>query len=163
MQGADKLWPEFAENPLNLGGDVGTSMLWVLHPHGDVPRAQEVINGVFLGPPDGVGESVRNGQHSPSDFRWFTRYAGWAPGQLQHECRSAVWFTAAAGRGVIMGAENTPGQTFWLQVLALMGGEYAELSDRVIAALNNEALETSSPPPGPDSGASDSGQGQELS
>ncbi len=55
---------------LHLGGDVGSDMLHVLHPHGDVRSVVEVVNGVFLGSIEGAVESVRAGQHPASDFRW---------------------------------------------------------------------------------------------
>jgi Uncharacterized ACR, COG1678 len=58
-----------ADNPLNLGGDVGGDMLHVLHCHSDVPHASEVINGIFIGSPTGAVEVVQNGQHPASDFR----------------------------------------------------------------------------------------------
>jgi putative transcriptional regulator len=75
--------------------------------------------------------------------RWFTRYAGWAPGQLQHECAGGVWFTAAAGRGVILASEHETGRVLWHKVLELMGGDYADLSQRVTSMLEPEG----SPPP----------------
>jgi putative AlgH/UPF0301 family transcriptional regulator len=34
--------------------------------------------------------------------RWFTRYSGWGPGQLERECASGVWFTAAASSAFIL-------------------------------------------------------------
>lgn len=63
--------------------------------------------------------------------RWFTRYAGWAPGQLQLECESGVWLVAAAGRGVVLASGKETGEEFWHKVLTLMGGDYAALSREV--------------------------------
>ena len=53
--------------------------------------------------------------------RWFTRYAGWGAGQLQRECASGVWFTAAASSAFVLqqGAEDrgASGREMWHQVL----------------------------------------------
>ena len=53
--------------------------------------------------------------------RWFTRYSGWGPGQLQRECASGVWFTAAASSAFVLqqGAEDrgASGREMWHQVL----------------------------------------------
>ena len=52
--------------------------------------------------------------------RWFTRYSGWGPGQLQRECASGVWFTAAAGSAFILqqGEQDrgASGREMWHQV-----------------------------------------------
>ncbi len=52
--------------------------------------------------------------------RWFTRYSGWGPGQLQRECASGVWFTAAASSAFILqqGAQDRgpSGRDMWHQV-----------------------------------------------
>lgn len=34
--------------------------------------------------------------------RWYARYAGWAPEQLERECKAGVWFTAAASAPLIL-------------------------------------------------------------
>ena len=53
--------------------------------------------------------------------RWFTRYAGWGAGQLQRECASGVWFTAAASSAFVLqqGAADrgASGREMWHQVL----------------------------------------------
>ena len=52
--------------------------------------------------------------------RWFTRYSGWGPGQLQRECASGVWFTAAASSAFILqqGEQDrgASGREMWHQV-----------------------------------------------
>ena len=53
--------------------------------------------------------------------RWFTRYSGWGAGQLQRECASGVWFTAAASSAFVLqqGTEDrgASGRDMWHQVL----------------------------------------------
>lgn len=131
VQGAEVLCPEFEGEPLNLGGDVGRDTLHVLHPFRDLEGAQGVLNGVCVGGFKGAKEAVRSGEAAPGDFRWFTRYAGWAPGQLESECEQGVWFTAAAGRDVVLRPCEGDGRDMWHGVLELMGGDYADLSESV--------------------------------
>lgn len=46
--------------------------------------------------------------------RWFARYAGWGPGQLQRECRAGVWFTAAASPDLILQLpKESNGRDYW--------------------------------------------------
>lgn len=52
--------------------------------------------------------------------RWFTRYAGWGPGQLARECASGVWFTAAASAPLLLQqdpgvARTDSGRAMWHQ------------------------------------------------
>ncbi len=52
--------------------------------------------------------------------RWFTRYSGWGAGQLQRECASGVWFTAAASSALVLqqGCADSAdsGREMWHQV-----------------------------------------------
>ncbi len=77
--------------------------------------------------------AVQSGRAAPRDFKWFSRYAGWSPGQLQQECEAGVWFPAAASANVVLGKgpSTMSGVWMWHQILELMGGEYAKLSDAV--------------------------------
>ena len=66
------------------------------------------------------------------DCRWFNRYAGWGPGQLEAECQAGVWFTAAASSSVILNLDqNLSGREMWHAILEMMGGDYALLSKSV--------------------------------
>lgn len=55
-----------------------------------------------------------------SGNRWFTRYSGWGPGQLQRECASGVWFTAAASSALVLQQncedKADSGREMWHQV-----------------------------------------------
>lgn len=125
--------PEFGENALHLGGDVGDS---TLHMMSSCPLegSLEVGSGVYMGGYDAALRAVRDEREHPSNFKWFCKYSGWAPGQLQREVDAGVWFTAAVGRGVVLqqaGQGGAAGPAMWHQVLELMGGEYAQLSEAV--------------------------------
>uniref|UniRef100_A0A7S0S201 YqgE/AlgH family protein n=1 Tax=Chlamydomonas leiostraca TaxID=1034604 RepID=A0A7S0S201_9CHLO len=127
--------PEFASCPLHVGGDVGGGDVAVLHARTDLPLSKEVVKGVHLGGVDAARELVAAGKADPLEFKWYVKYAGWGPGQLESECKAGVWFTAAASARVILGeARASDGCDRWHEVLGLMGGDYAELSMNVRAA-----------------------------
>lgn len=47
--------------------------------------------------------------------RFFTRVAGWGPGQLESECAAGVWFTAAASAGLVLDT-GLDGAELWHKV-----------------------------------------------
>lgn len=63
--------------------------------------------------------------------RWFNKYAGWGPGQLDQEVTTGVWFTVAASSEVILNHQNLARSDMWHSVLEMMGGDYTELSNSV--------------------------------
>jgi putative transcriptional regulator len=148
IAGSAPFLPEFAEAPLFLGGDVGKSSLHLLHADAPdaLPTGRRVVRGVAMGGFDGAAEAVRTGALRTEDFRFFTRYCGWAPGQLADECAAGVWFLAAASADVVLAlppdealrpgreqAAATPrGGGLWADVLRLMGGEYAAMAQAAL-------------------------------
>lgn len=67
------------------------------------------------------------------ECRWYCRYAGWAPGQLQAEIDKGVWFTAAASKDMILHpCCLINGQQHWHTVMQRMGGEFAQLSQALL-------------------------------
>ncbi|GMH39461.1 hypothetical protein BSKO_07359 [Bryopsis sp. KO-2023] len=131
VTGADFLCPAFADNVLYLGGDVGKSTLHLIHGHGDVEGSREVVSGVYIGGHEDACNFVSEKNFDPQGFKWFGRYCGWAPGQLEEEMRSGVWFTAAASPKVILKsrAADNEAAVMWHEVLQMMGGKFAKLSD----------------------------------
>ena len=63
--------------------------------------------------------------------RWFNKYAGWGPGQLDQEVTAGVWFTVAASSEVILNHQNLARGEMWHSILDHMGGDYATLSASV--------------------------------
>ena len=78
--------------------------------------------------------------------RIFTRYSGWAPGQLQQEVQAGVWFCAAAGPGLILNTSGREGPDHWHQVLETMGGDYKGLSEAVKETHREDVMGTNPPP-----------------
>lgn len=85
----------FADNALWMGGDVGDGSVIVLARGGAaVDGATEVARGVRCCAIKDAAAAVRAGRAAPRDFRFFARYAGWGPGQLQREVKAGVWCAA---------------------------------------------------------------------
>ena len=63
--------------------------------------------------------------------RWFNKYAGWGPGQLDREVAAGVWFTVAASSEVILNQKSLARSEMWHSILDLMGGDFAALSASV--------------------------------
>eukprot|EP00953_Heterococcus_sp_UTEX-ZZ885_P001536 1349-Heterococcus_DN1.PRE.1 len=87
--------PGLEQNTLYLGGSVGRrradglDVINLLHGCETVP-GETVVEGVKLG---GLKEAllhVADGRAHPDQFKFFTRYTGWAPLQLAEEVKAGV-------------------------------------------------------------------------
>ncbi|KAG2482630.1 hypothetical protein HYH03_018438 [Edaphochlamys debaryana] len=123
---------QFADCRLYIGGDVGNGEVQVVHPYGNLFGAVEVVKGVYMGGLDAAAQAIDVGSAQPKDFKWFSAYAGWAPGQLDMECKRGVWFTAAGSPKLLLqDVEVGQGPKYWHKAMALLGGDYADLSKAV--------------------------------
>ena len=65
--------PEFNENRLFLGGDVGSdrghNVMQLLHDQRQLEKSVEVVSGVYLGGFQAAKKAVRRGDLSPAKFR----------------------------------------------------------------------------------------------
>ncbi|KAI5078229.1 hypothetical protein GOP47_0005900 [Adiantum capillus-veneris] len=91
LAGFEELLPDFASCPLYMGGDVGANALHVVHGVHGLEDSMQVIPGVYMGGIKSMKASVQRGESKPDDYRWFVRYAGWGPGQLEREIAMGVW------------------------------------------------------------------------
>lgn len=83
----------------------------------------QVTQGIYHHNVHGAGAAVAAGVAEPEDFRFFAQYAGWAPGQLEEECKSGVWFCTAASPSLTLNQELSNGGSMWHAILQVMGGE----------------------------------------
>lgn len=144
LDGMTQVAMGFEENQLYLGGDVGDDALNLLHGFKDVKNSTEIMDGVYLNGFEDAQKSVMKGAKNASDFKFYARYCGWKAGQLEEECKSGVWFPAACSSNLIVkdhSVAHGPAD-LWHQVMQLMGGEYKELSDVIIASHNTSDTST---------------------
>ena len=84
------------------GGPVRmTTMRALLRTVKPPPDAVEVIPGVHQVPLDGDPEDYRG---DAATLRFYAGYAGWAPGQLDHELRLGSWDVVAASADIVFAA-----------------------------------------------------------
>jgi len=120
----------FGDNPVYFGGDVGDGAVSIVHGNADVKDSLEIRPGLYLGGMESAAQLVEDGQGDAQEFKFFARYAGWGPGQLQSEVERGVWYCAAAARELVLKPVIQLPKPLWREVLELMGGEYAECSRR---------------------------------
>lgn len=60
---------------------------------------------MYLGGYDSACELVKGGEIESKDFKFFARYCGWGPGQLESECARGVWYPVAGP----LSAHSVPG------------------------------------------------------
>jgi putative transcriptional regulator len=118
----------FAKNALYFGGDVGDGTVSFLHGREDVKGSVEVLPGVYLGGYDSACELVQqDGSTCHADeFKFFARYCGWAPGQLESECERGVWFPVAAAKELSLKQVIQLPKPLWREISELCGGELEE-------------------------------------
>ncbi|KAF6264861.1 hypothetical protein COO60DRAFT_1481158 [Scenedesmus sp. NREL 46B-D3] len=121
----------FSDNKLFMGGDCGDTAMVVLTHRADIEGVTQVTEGVYHHNVHGAAAAVAAGKADPSDFRFFAQYAGWAPGQLEEECKAGVWFCTAASPALTLNAELNNGRSMWHAVLQVMNGDHARVSDIV--------------------------------
>ncbi|GBF99958.1 hypothetical protein Rsub_12651 [Raphidocelis subcapitata] len=121
----------FGGNRLYMGGDVGQNSIIVVTSAGAVADATEVAAGIRVCTVGAAAAAVRAGKARPEEFRFFAQYSGWGPGQLQRECKAGVWYVASVSSQLALSEKLAAGAELWHEVLATMGGPYAELSQLV--------------------------------
>jgi putative transcriptional regulator len=76
---------------LFAGGPVGQTQLVLLFRLTQfLPDTRQIIAGVYVGTPR-VLERIMTQPKPTETFRAFAGFAGWAPGQLEHEMREGAW------------------------------------------------------------------------
>ncbi len=101
---------------IDSGGPVQTDALLVLaeFEHPEQAGIQVVANVGLVGDGSEVEDTIR--------ARVFAGYAGWGPGQLDHELEREDWFVAPAGIDDIF---NPDADELWARVLARKGAHFA--------------------------------------
>ena len=90
FDGTSPLLPMFAQSRLYLGGDVGNETMQMMHSI-PVEGSHEIRAGVHMGGTAAIRSLIEKGEMEASEVKWFTRYSGWGPKQLERECSRNVW------------------------------------------------------------------------
>ena len=112
--------------PIYFGGPVQTDRGFVLHePAGDWQSTLRVRDLIGLTTSKDILEAVGRGE-GPQRMLVTLGYAGWSPGQLEHELSQNAWLTVEARDGIIF---DTPAEERLPAAMELLGLDYARLQD----------------------------------
>ena len=115
-----------ADAPIYFGGPVQTDRGFVLHaPTGDWQSTLRVRDIIGLTTSKDILEAVGRGE-GPDKMLVTLGYAGWSPGQLEHELSQNAWLTVEARDGIIF---DTPAGERLPAAMDLLGLDYARLQD----------------------------------
>jgi len=116
----------FQHTPVLYGGPVQADRGFVLHQLGDTWQSTLVVSeGVGLTTSKDILEAIAKGE-GPERYIVSLGYAGWAPGQLEHELGQNAWLTVDADYSILFthsAAERLSAAT------QSLGIDYATLSD----------------------------------
>lgn len=118
---------EIADSPLYFGGPVQTDRGFVLHQPAGTWSSTLVVDGdIGLTTSRDILEAIGSGS-GPSRFIVALGYAGWAPGQLEHELAQNAWLSVDAAAAVIF---DLPWETRVNAAMARLGVDLASLSEQ---------------------------------
>ena len=94
----------------------------------------QIVPGVYTGGMDHALRLVKlkNDRYRSENFKFFTGYAGWGPGQLQRECSEDVWWPVAASNALSLKSAVHLSKPLWSEVLELIGGDFTEIAKQGI-------------------------------
>jgi putative transcriptional regulator len=122
------LMPELSSCPLYFGGDVGPQCTQVIHGIPGLEDSREIMNGVYMGGTASIQDNIRSGQSTPNDYRWFLRFAGWGPGQLEQEVAAGVWYLASCSKRFVLKQCIQLPKPLSNEVMEHMGPPYSDIA-----------------------------------
>jgi putative transcriptional regulator len=118
--------PELSDAPIYFGGPVQTDRGFVLHePQGSWQSTLRLREENGHNTSKDILEAVGRGQ-GPRRLLVTLGYAGWSPGQLEHEISQNAWLTVEARDAIIF---DTPAEERLPAAMELLGLDYARLQD----------------------------------
>jgi putative transcriptional regulator len=112
--------------PVHFGGPVQVDRGFVLHsPAGAWQSTLNIGSTMGLTTSKDILEAVARG-NGPEQILVTLGYAGWAPGQLEHELAQNAWLTVAARNDILF---DLPAEERLPAAMQLLGVDYANLSD----------------------------------
>jgi putative transcriptional regulator len=117
---------EHGDAPIYFGGPVQTDRGFVLHaPMGNWQSTLRVRDVIGLTTSKDILEAVGRGE-GPEKMLVTLGYAGWSPGQIEHELSQNAWLTVEARDGIIF---DMPAEERLPAAMELLGLDFARLQD----------------------------------
>ena len=118
---------KFKSVPIHFGGPVQVDRGFVLHsPLGQWQSTLAVSTEIGLTTSKDILQAVARGE-GPGKLFVTLGYAGWAPGQLEHELALNAWLTVPASPDVIF---DLPVEKRLSAAMSLLGIDFASLSEQ---------------------------------
>ena len=115
-----------SHSPIYYGGPVQTDRGFVLHaPVGNWQATLPVREAIGLTTSKDILEAVGRGE-GPSRMLVTLGYAGWSPGQLEHELSQNAWLTVEAKDAILF---DIPAEERLPKAMELLGLDFARLQD----------------------------------
>ena len=116
----------FKSIAVHFGGPVQVDRGFVLHtPVGEWQSTLAVGSEIGLTTSKDILQAVARGE-GPSQMLVTLGYAGWAPGQLEHELAQNAWLTVPAKREIIF---DLAAEERLAAAMSLLGVDFAKLSE----------------------------------
>jgi putative transcriptional regulator len=118
--------PELKNVPVHFGGPVQTDRGFVLHdPIGKWQSTLPINDKVGLTTSKDILQAVGEGQ-GPHNLLITLGYAGWEPGQLEHELAQNAWLSTQASEHILF---ELPAEERLYAAMTMLGVDYASLSE----------------------------------
>jgi len=118
--------PQLKDLPVHFGGPVQTDRGFVLHdPIGEWQSTLLINNKIGLTTSKDILEAVGEGQ-GPENLLVTLGYAGWEPGQLEHELAQNTWLNMNASEHIMF---ELPAEERLYAAMTMLGVDYATLSE----------------------------------
>ncbi len=102
-------------DPVYFGGPVQPSVVFALmQSKGDVKKAEQIFDGVYLISDKSLFEHTLASQPDPSVFHVYLGYAGWTTDQLRNEVKMGAWFIFPAKTSAVFNADP---DVLWNQMI----------------------------------------------
>ncbi len=114
--------------PLYYGGPVEPNTLHFIHRLGDaIPGAQLIANNIYWGGDiEAINQLLENNLAQPEDFKFFSGYSGWEPGQLEDEISQKAWWTGHITQQDVFGQDI---EMLWPKIVKQLGGDFSYMAD----------------------------------
>lgn len=118
--------PRINDLPVYQGGPVQRERGFILYrPPGQWDSTLCVGGDVGVATSRDILEAISKG-HGPKDTLVALGYAGWSPGQLEHELMENAWLSSPADEDILF---TVPAQERWRSAAALLGVDIENLSN----------------------------------
>lgn len=116
---------EIAKITVYMGGPIQNNRGFILHePLGNWDATLKVTDTIGVTSSSDILKAIAEGK-GPQNYLITLGYAGWAPGQLEHEIIDNTWLNGEASTNIVF---NTPDEERWEAAAAQIGVDLSKVS-----------------------------------